>query len=352
MKFGVIIFPGSNCDHDAFWTIQHVAKQPVTFLWHESHDLENCDAMIVPGGFAYGDYLRTGAIAKFSPVMQSVRKFAGSGGLVLGICNGFQILCESGLLPGALMRNVGLKYVCKPVQVRVENVETPFTNACREGGGVDHPHRPHGGQLFLRPCDSRRVAAGTIASCSAIARPAGEITAAANPNGSLDNIAGICSPDGNVVGMMPHPERSAEPELGCTDGVKVFQSMVGAMARYDSASFVRGIFLVINSLSVYGCSSSPVVRLQTQILCLHTRGEACLSMTPKQILDSFSETLMRDERILSAQERALLGSLLQHAKAATEENPETQEAVRAVDCVGSGRNSRAARLRCARWEHR
>ena len=134
MKFGVIIFPGSNCDHDAYWTIQNVARQPVTFLWHESHDLENCDAVIVPGGFAYGDYLRTGAIAKFSPVMESVRKFAAADGLVLGICNGFQILCESGLLPGALMRNVGLKYVCKQVQVRAENTETPFTGACRLGG--------------------------------------------------------------------------------------------------------------------------------------------------------------------------------------------------------------------------
>ena len=121
MKFGVIIFPGSNCDHDAHWTAQHVAKQPATFLWHESSDLQNCEVIIVPGGFSYGDYLRTGAIAKFSPVMESVRKFAAGGGLVLGICNGFQILCESGLLPGALMRNVGLKYVCKPVHVRVEN---------------------------------------------------------------------------------------------------------------------------------------------------------------------------------------------------------------------------------------
>ena len=133
MKFGVIIFPGSNCDHDAFWTVEHVIKQPVTFLWHESHDLENCDAIIVPGGFAYGDYLRTGAIAKFSPVMESVRKFADGGGLVLGICNGFQILCEAGLLPGALMRNAGLKYVCKPVNVRVENTDTPFTNASQKG---------------------------------------------------------------------------------------------------------------------------------------------------------------------------------------------------------------------------
>src|SRR5205823_11145216 len=132
MKFGVVIFPGSNCDHDAYWTIQHVAKQPVTFLWHESHDLENCDAIIVPGGFAYGDYLRTGAIAKFSPVMESVRKFAADGGLVLGICNGFQVLGESGLLPGALMRNVGLKYVGKSTHVRVENNEIPFTHPCNK----------------------------------------------------------------------------------------------------------------------------------------------------------------------------------------------------------------------------
>src|SRR5579859_6120129 len=133
MKFGVIIFPGSNCDHDAFWTIQNVAHQPVTFLWHESHDLESCDAIIVPGGFAYGDYLRTGAIAKFSPVMESVQKFAAGGGLVLGICNGFQILCESGLLPGALMRNAGLKYICKQVHLRVETANSPFTNQLKKG---------------------------------------------------------------------------------------------------------------------------------------------------------------------------------------------------------------------------
>ena len=150
MKFGVIIFPGSNCDHDAFWTIQQVAKQPVTFLWHESQDLENCDAIIVPGGFAFGDYLRTGAIAKFSPVMESVRRFADGGGLVLGICNGFQILCESGLLPGALMRNAGLKYVCKPVQVRVENAATPFTNACSQGEVLTIPIGHMEGNYF---CD-------------------------------------------------------------------------------------------------------------------------------------------------------------------------------------------------------
>src|SRR5207302_1317438 len=162
MTFGVIIFPGSNCDHDAYWTIQQVAKQPVTFLWHESHELENCDAIIVPGGFAYGDYLRTGAIAKFSPVMESVKKFAESDGLVLGICNGFQILCEAGLLPGALLRNVGLKYVCKPVQVRVENAETPFTSACHQGEVLTIPIGHMEGNYF---CDDATLAecAGTIA---------------------------------------------------------------------------------------------------------------------------------------------------------------------------------------------
>jgi phosphoribosylformylglycinamidine synthase subunit PurQ / glutaminase len=229
MKFGVIIFPGSNCDHDAFWTIQHVAKQPVTFLWHESHDLENCDAIIVPGGFAYGDYLRTGAIAKFSPVMDSVRKFAAGGGIVLGICNGFQILCESGLLPGALMRNVGLKYVCKPVTVRVENTETPFTNACENGEVLTIPIGHMDGNFYCDPetLETLRKENRVVFRYSS---PAGEIDAAANPNGSLDNIAGICSVERNVVGMMPHPERSAEPELGATDGLKIFLSMVGAMA--------------------------------------------------------------------------------------------------------------------------
>jgi phosphoribosylformylglycinamidine synthase subunit PurQ / glutaminase len=191
--------------------------------------LENCDAIIVPGGFAFGDYLRTGAIAKFSPVMESVRKFADGGGLVLGICNGFQILCESGLLPGALMRNIGLKYVCKPVQVRVENVDTPFTNACANGEVLTIPIGHMEGNYFCDPGTLQELQRGNrivFRYCS----PGGEIAPSANPNGSLDNIAGICSSGGNVVGMMPHPERSAEPELGCTDGMKVFQSMVGAMA--------------------------------------------------------------------------------------------------------------------------
>jgi phosphoribosylformylglycinamidine synthase subunit PurQ / glutaminase len=230
MKFGVIIFPGSNCDQDAYWTLKNVAKQPVIYLWHESHDLENCDAIIVPGGFAFGDYLRTGAIAKFSPVMESVRKFAASGGVVLGICNGFQILCESGLLPGALIRNVGLKYVCKPVQVRVETTATPFTNACQMGQVLTIPIGHMDGNYF---CDE-----STLEELSRnerivfrYAEPDGRITSAANPNGSLDNIAGICSAGRNVLGMMPHPERAAEPELGGTDGYKIFESMVGAMAE-------------------------------------------------------------------------------------------------------------------------
>jgi phosphoribosylformylglycinamidine synthase subunit PurQ / glutaminase len=230
MKFGVIVFPGSNCDHDAYWTIQNVAQQTVTWLWHESHDLENCDAIVVPGGFAFGDYLRTGAIAKFSPVMESVRKFAESDGLLLGICNGFQILCESGLLPGALMRNAGLKYVCKPVPVRVESTDTPFTSTCQTGQVLRIPIGHMEGNYF---CDASTLEE-LIRNQRVVFRYAesdGRITPEANPNGSLDNIAGICSPGRNVLGMMPHPERAAEPLLGGTDGYKIFESLVGAMAE-------------------------------------------------------------------------------------------------------------------------
>lgn len=229
MKFGVIIFPGSNCDRDAYWTVEQVLKQPVAFLWHESHDLENSDVIIVPGGFAYGDYLRTGAIAKFSPVMESVRQFADGGGLVIGICNGFQILCESGLLPGALMRNAGLKYVCKPVHVRVENADTPFTNACREGEVLSIPVGHMEGNYFSDEAtlaELRRADRIVFRYCD----PSGQVSEASNPNGSLDNIAGICSPGRNVLGMMPHPERASETLLGSVDGFKIFESMAGAMA--------------------------------------------------------------------------------------------------------------------------
>ncbi|MFZ0913546.1 MAG: phosphoribosylformylglycinamidine synthase subunit PurQ [Candidatus Korobacteraceae bacterium] len=230
MKFGVIIFPGSNCDHDAYWAISEVARQPVTFLWHDSHDLQGCDAIIVPGGFAYGDYLRTGAIAKFSPVMESVRKFAADGGLVLGICNGFQILCEAGLLPGALLRNAGLKYVCKPVHIRVESTNTPYTQQLTKGEVLEIPIGHMEGNYF---CDDPTLAA--LKEQDRIifryTTPAGEITVEANPNGSLENIAGICNEGRNVLGMMPHPERASEPELGMTDGVKILHSLVAAMAE-------------------------------------------------------------------------------------------------------------------------
>jgi phosphoribosylformylglycinamidine synthase len=229
MKFGVLIFPGSNCDHDAYWTAQSVLKQSATFLWHESHDLQNCDVIIVPGGFAYGDYLRTGAIARFSPVMESVSKFAASGGLVLGICNGFQILCEAGLLPGALMRNAGLKYICKPVRVRVESADTPFTSQLHENDVLTIPIGHMDGNYF---CDD-----STLAELNRDRRvifrycdEAGQITAEGNPNGSLDNIAGVCNEGRNVLGMMPHPERFSEAQLGGSDGMKIFESLVGAMA--------------------------------------------------------------------------------------------------------------------------
>jgi phosphoribosylformylglycinamidine synthase len=215
----VIVFPGSNCDHDAYYAVQSVLGQPATFLWHESHDLESCDVVIVPGGFAYGDYLRTGAIARFSPVMESVARFAAGGGLVLGICNGFQILCEAGLLPGALMRNAGLKFICKPVPVRVEITDTPFTNACQKGEVLTLPIAHMDGNYF---CDETTLAA--LRRDERIV-----FRYVANPNGSLDDIAGICSPGRNVLGLMPHPERASEALLGSSDGFKVFQSLVGAV---------------------------------------------------------------------------------------------------------------------------
>jgi phosphoribosylformylglycinamidine synthase subunit PurQ / glutaminase len=227
MKFGVIIFPGSNCDQDSYNAAIAATGQQATMLWHDSHDLQGADAIIVPGGFAYGDYLRTGAIAKFAPIMQEVKKFAASGGMVIGICNGFQILCEAGLLPGALMRNAGLKYICKFVDLRVENTETPFTNACKKGEVLRIPIGHMEGNYY---CDPETLAALKRQNRIVFryATPDGQITGEANPNGSLDNIAGICNEGGNVLGMMPHPDRCSEALLGSADGVKVFQSMVAA----------------------------------------------------------------------------------------------------------------------------
>lgn len=228
MRFGVIIFPGSNCDQDSYHAAIAATGQQAVFLWHESHDLQNSDAIIVPGGFAYGDYLRTGAIARFAPIMERVEKFARSGGLVIGICNGFQILCEAGLLPGALMRNAGLKYICKFVNLRVENAETPFTNACLQGEVLKIPVGHMEGNYY---CDDATLK--TLQRDNRIvfrySTSDGQITPQANPNGSLDNIAGICSEGRNVMGMMPHPDRCSDALLGSEDGAKIFKSMALAL---------------------------------------------------------------------------------------------------------------------------
>ena len=229
MKFGVLVFPGSNCDHDTYNVVDVLAHQPVTFLWHASEDLEGCDAILVPGGFAYGDYLRTGAIAKFAPIMQSVTKFANNGGLVMGICNGFQILCEAGLLPGALMRNAGQRYICKQVHLRTETANSPFTHGLQSGRVLQMPIGHMEGNYF---CDANSLA--QLKSQDRIAfryaTPAGEITSEANPNGSLENIAGVLNEGRNVLGMMPHPDRSSESLLGSADGLLLFQSMVESLA--------------------------------------------------------------------------------------------------------------------------
>src|ERR687889_243573 len=198
MKFGVIVFPGSNCDHDAYHVISKHVGQPVDFVWHRETDLSAYDAVIIPGGFSYGDYLRAGALASFSPVMRSVKEFAAGGGLVLGICNGFQILCEAGLLPGALIRNRDLHFRCEHVNVRVETTDTPFTNELARGDVLRVPIAHAEGNYT---CDD------------------------ANPNGSRDQIAGICNRARNVFGMMPHPERACEDLLGSADGRGVFRSL-------------------------------------------------------------------------------------------------------------------------------
>jgi len=229
MKFGVLVFPGSNCDHDTYNVIENLLGQPVTFLWHASEDLEDCDAILVPGGFAYGDYLRTGALAKFAPIMQPVRRFAAAGGLVLGICNGFQILCETGLLPGALMRNASQHYICKQVHLRAETTDSPFTRGLAPAQILKMPIGHMDGNYF---CDEPTLA--TLKAQDRIAfrysNPSGETTPAANPNGSLDNIAGILSEGRNVLGMMPHPDRSSESLLGSADGLLLFKAMAESLA--------------------------------------------------------------------------------------------------------------------------
>ena len=229
MKFGIIVFPGSNCDHDAYHVISKQVGQPVDFIWHKDTDLRSYDAVIIPGGFSYGDYLRAGALARFSPVMESVKKFAASGRLVLGICNGFQILCEAGLLPGALIRNRDLHFICEYVHVRVETTDTPFTNEMTRGSVLRLPIAHAEGNyvcddatLMELQQDDRIV----FRYCD----PSGNITDAANPNGARDNFAGICNSTRNVLGLMPHPERACEELLGSTDGRDVFRSLAATLA--------------------------------------------------------------------------------------------------------------------------
>jgi phosphoribosylformylglycinamidine synthase len=235
MKFGVVVFPGSNCDHDAFYAIGNILKKPVEFIWHQSQDLANCDAIVLPGGFAYGDYLRTGAIARFSPVMKSIGKFAKSGGMVLGVCNGFQILLEAGLLPGAMMRNSGLRFICRLVYIRVEQTDTPFTNAAKRGQILKIPIAHSDGNYT---CDEATLA-DLEKNRQVIFRyttPQGTDDAAGNPNGSTANIAGICNRERNVAGLMPHPERAAESALDSADGLVILRSMVEALVGAAKAT--------------------------------------------------------------------------------------------------------------------
>ena len=228
MKFGVVVFPGSNCDHDAFYAIGNILHKPVEFIWHQSEDLAGCDAIILPGGFAHGDYLRTGAIARFSPVMKSVEKFAKSGGSILGICNGFQILLEAGLLPGAMMRNRGLRYICRHVYIRVEETDAAVTCAAKKGQVLKVPIAHNEGNYN---CDDATLAElqRNRQILFRYTSADGSNDDAGNPNGSLCNIAGICNRERNVAGLMPHPERAVEPELDSADGLVVFQSMVAAL---------------------------------------------------------------------------------------------------------------------------
>lgn len=228
MKFGVVVFPGSNCDHDAYHAIGHVLQKPVEFIWHQSEELHGCDAIILPGGFSYGDYLRTGAIARFSPVMNSVEKFANGGGLVLGICNGFQILLEAGLLPGAMMRNAGLRFVCRHVHIRVEETNTPFTRAAEKSQVLTIPIAHSDGnytcdEKTLKDLEKHHQVLFRYTTAG------GKDDSAGNPNGSTANIAGICNRGRNVAGLMPHPERAVEQVLDSNDGLVIFRSMVEAL---------------------------------------------------------------------------------------------------------------------------
>lgn len=230
MKFAVVVFPGSNCDHDAYHAVTHVLGQDAAFVWHKDTSLGGADAVILPGGFAHGDYLRTGAIARFSPIMREVRRFAESGGPVLGVCNGFQVLLEAGLLPGAMLRNRSVQFRCEYVFVRVEQTNTPFTTGCRRGQVLKIPIAHGEGNYYAEP----EIVEKLEKNGQVIFRyttSAGEVSAEANPNGAVHNIAGLCNEGRNVVGLMPHPERACELSLGSSDGLVVLESVVKYVAQ-------------------------------------------------------------------------------------------------------------------------
>jgi phosphoribosylformylglycinamidine synthase subunit PurQ / glutaminase len=230
VKFGVVQFPGSNCDRDAYDVLRDVLGQPTVMLWHKDHDLQGVDGIVLPGGFSYGDYLRAGAIARFSPLMREVKAFARRGGHVLGICNGFQVLLEMGLLPGAMLRNRGLKFLCQHVHIRVENPRTAFTRAARPGQVLRIPIAHFDGNYYAPP----RTHAALVRKRQVVFRycdESGTVTEEANVNGSLDAIAGVVNEAGNVLGLMPHPERSSEALLGSTDGRVIFASLIETLAR-------------------------------------------------------------------------------------------------------------------------
>ncbi|MBI3050012.1 MAG: phosphoribosylformylglycinamidine synthase subunit PurQ [Acidobacteria bacterium] len=230
MKFAVVVFPGSNCDHDAYYAVKHVLGQDAAFVWHKDTSLAGADVVILPGGFAHGDYLRTGAIARFSPIMQAVRRFADVGGPVLGICNGFQVLLEAGLLPGAMLRNRSVKFQCEHVFVRVEQTDTPFSTACRQGQVLKIPIAHGEGNYYAEPAVVERLEQNRQVIFR-YTTAAGAATPDANPNGSVNNIAGLCSEARNVVGLMPHPERACELAIGSADGLVVLESAVKSVTR-------------------------------------------------------------------------------------------------------------------------
>ena len=237
MTFAVVVFPGSNCDHDAYHAAKHVLGQDARFVWHKETSLGEADVVILPGGFSHGDYLRTGAIARFSPVMPAVREFADRGGPVIGICNGFQILLECGMLPGAMLRNQDLKFHCEFVHVKVEQTDTPFTTLCSPGQVLKLPIAHGEGNYYAAPevIDALESSGRVVFRYST---PQGEITAGANPNGSIHGIAGICSERRNVVGLMPHPERACELAVGSSDGLILLQSVVKTLARQGAVHAV------------------------------------------------------------------------------------------------------------------